>query len=74
VDVNPQAPAPSGKININKADISQLRDLGFTTVQAQNIQRYIKKNGALSSVDDLKKVPGISPDIVDEVKDNITAE
>ena len=64
----------SGKININSADISQLRDLGFTTVQSQNILRYIKKNGPLTSVDDLKNVPGISSDIVDEVKDNITVE
>ncbi len=64
-------PAESGKININKADMSQLRDLGFTTVQSQNILRYIKKKGSLSEVDDLKKVPGISPDIIDEVKDNI---
>lgn len=73
-----QEPVPEAslarKININKADMSQLRDLGFTTVQSQNILRYIKKNGSLSAVDDLKKVPGIPPDIVDEVKDDITAE
>ncbi|MDO8735074.1 MAG: helix-hairpin-helix domain-containing protein [Elusimicrobiota bacterium] len=70
----PVPPADSGRTNINKADMSQLRDLGFTTVQSQNILRYIKKNGSLSSVDDLKKIPGISPDIVEEVKDNITVE
>ncbi|MFA5778634.1 MAG: helix-hairpin-helix domain-containing protein [Elusimicrobiota bacterium] len=67
----PEESIPSGKININKADMSQLRDLGFTTVQSQNILRYIKKNGPMPAVDDLKKVPGISADIIDEVKDNI---
>lgn len=68
------APVKSGKIRINLADVSQLKDLGFTTVQSQNILRYIKKQGPLTSVDQLENVPGISRDIVDEVKDDLTVE
>jgi len=64
----------SEKININTASLPQLLDLGFTTVQAEGILKYIRENGPFLSVDDLKKVPGISEEVVSEVKDNITAK
>ena len=64
----------SEKININRASLPQLLDLGFTTTQSDSILKYIRENGPFKSVDDLKKVPGISEDIVSEVRDNITAK
>ncbi|OGS45210.1 MAG: hypothetical protein A2539_06740 [Elusimicrobia bacterium RIFOXYD2_FULL_34_15] len=59
------------KININEADLKQLKSLGFTTIQSQNILRYKKKNGAFVSVDNLLKVPGITEKIINDIKDNI---
>ena len=64
----------SDKININRAPLPQLLDLGFTTTQADSILKYIRENGPFKSVEDLKKVPGISEDIISEVRDNITAK
>jgi len=62
------------KININEADFQQLVEIGFTTIQSQNILRFKNKNGLFSVVEDLLKVPGISEKILNEVKDNFYAK
>jgi competence ComEA-like helix-hairpin-helix protein len=62
----------AGKVNVNKASLPQLLDLGFTTIQAENILKYVREKGPFGSIDDIKKVPDIPPDIVDEIRDNIT--
>lgn len=61
------------KININTADLSQLIEAGFTPLQAQKILQHREAEGPFSSVDDLYKVPGIPPEVIDSIKDRLEA-
>ena len=64
--------AEEDKINVNRASLPQLLDIGFTTVQAESILKHIREKGPLSSIEDIKKIQGIPADIVDEIKGSIT--
>lgn len=61
------------KMNINTAArIDFEAKLGVKRSVAAAIVDYRDKNGNFKSVDDLKKVPGIDPAVIDAKKDDLT--
>jgi competence protein ComEA len=64
---------PPDKINVNKATSLDFRNwLNFTQKMADAAVAYRTENGPFRSVDDLKKVPGIDPKLIDAKKDHLT--
>ena len=60
-------------VNINSAGAKDLTaSLGFSQDEADALVRYREKNGAFKTLDDVKKVPGISAAKIDAKKDRIT--
>ena len=52
-----------GKLNVNTAAAAQLEEtLGLTEKEAQAIVSYREQSGDIKSLDQLKTVPGVSPD------------
>jgi competence protein ComEA len=65
-------PAPH-EIDVNKATVLNLRNwLHLTEKQADAVVSCRMKNGDFKSLDDLKKVPGITPHFWDLRKDRLT--
>ena len=63
VDVTAYLSKNFGKTNVNKATAAQLEEaLGLTEQEAQAIVSYREQNGDIKSLDQLKSVPGVSPD------------
>jgi competence protein ComEA len=63
----------SGLININTASASQLEELpGIGPVLAERIVAYREANGPFARVEELARVEGISPAMVEEMRDQIT--
>lgn len=72
-----QAPTDSissdGRININTASAEQLKDLpGIGDVLAQRIVLYREFNGPYMNPNDLQKVEGISPTLIESLLPYIT--
>ena len=71
----PSWAADAGKINLNKAtaaELSQLKGIGMK--YAEKIVEFRDKNGPFKQVEDLLKVQGIGPKILEKNKDRITVE
>lgn len=63
----------SSKVNINTANVEQLISLnGIGDVKAKAIIEYRETNGNFSSIEDIKKVSGISESLYEKIKDSIT--
>lgn len=61
-----------GKANINTATAKEIEEaIGFSAEQADAIVRYRSANGEFKDFSDLRKVPGLDPNIIDERKDRI---
>lgn len=61
------------KVNVNKATSIELESgLTLRRSQAAAIVQYRTKNGGIKSLDELKKVPGLDPEKIEEKKDRIT--
>ena len=59
-------------VDVNAATAKDLANgLSFTTVEAEAIVKYRTDNGKFKTIEDLAKVPGIRPDVIDEQKKNI---
>ncbi len=74
-DMSEVSGAESGnnKININRADVSQLQTIpGVGPVTAEKIIEYRKSNGRFATIEDLKKVSGIGEKTFEKLKDHIT--
>ncbi len=68
-------PLPGGPVNINTADavlLDLLPGIGPTT--AQNIIDYREENGPFEQIEDLLKVPGIGPSVLDDLRSLIVVE
>lgn len=68
------APASSGKLNINTASAAELdKQLpGIGPVLAGRIVEYRTNNGPFKTLDDLRKVSGLTKSVIDKIKDLIT--
>jgi competence protein ComEA len=66
----------AGPVDINRADASTLaKELqGVGLARAQAIVAYREKNGAFKSANDLLKVKGIGPKVLDQNRSNIRLE
>ena len=63
----------SGKININTADLSKLKEIpGVGDVKAKSIIDYREKNGGFKSIEDMKNIDGIGDKTFEKIKDSIT--
>ncbi len=63
----------NGKININKADSTQLQEIpGVGPATAQKIIEHRETNGRFQSIDDIKNVNGIGEKTFQNLKDYIT--
>ena len=64
---------PTEPVNVNKASLVDLETLpGVGFILAQNILTYREAFGQYAAVDDLIKVPGITPSILAEIRDYLT--
>ncbi len=60
------------KVNVNKAAAKELEStLELTSKDAEAIVRYRQEKGAFKTLDDLKKVPGVSAAKIEGSKDHI---
>lgn len=67
--------AKQGKINLNKADETQLQNLpGIGPSKAAAILEYRETNGPFKSVEDLKNISGIGDKTFEKLKDLITIQ
>lgn len=75
VGLSPVA-AFAGQVNINAADAKTLeKDLvGIGPKAAKAIVDYRAKNGPFKSVEDLEKVKGIGPKLVEKNRANLTVK
>ncbi len=65
----------AAKININKASAEELTQLqGIGQKYAAKIVEYRDQNGPFASPEDLMKVPGIGPKVLEKNKDLIVVE
>lgn len=64
-----------GKVNINTADINQLKTLpGIGEATAKDIIEYREKNGRFNKIEDIMKVPGIKEGRFNNIKDYIVVD
>ena len=58
-----------GKVSINTASAAEIESvLALTTKDASAIVAYREEHGPFETIDDLKKVPGLDPTVLDEKK------
>lgn len=56
------------QLDINRADFAEIRQLPVDSVMAQKIYEYLMLYGRLNSIYDLLKIPGMTPEKLDELK------
>lgn len=57
--------------SINKVDVAFLvEEIGLPWVEAQKIIDYRKHNGNFTSFDQLYDVPGLDPDVIEQIRDD----
>ena len=62
-------------VNINKADVTAFDSLpGIGPAKAAAIVAYRDEHGSFKSVDDLRKVKGIGPKLMEKIRDKVTVE
>jgi len=72
VDYLTQTFGKESKINVNTAPFEELKSvLGLTTDESRAVVAWRKENGDFKSWQDLKKVPGIDPQKVENKKEMI---
>ena len=63
----------SGKVNINRADETELQTLtGIGPSKAEAIIQYRTENGPFKTIEDLKNISGIGEKTFEKLKDDIT--
>lgn len=64
-----------GKININTATAEELASLKYVGEKlSQRIVEYREENGAFEAVEDITKVPGVGPKVLEFNQDIMTVE
>jgi len=71
---DPFTPADSGKrVNVNIASAAELETLsGIGPVKAQAIVDYRNEHGLFRTVDELVNVPGIGPQTLEQIRDQVS--
>lgn len=69
---SPVSPGIVGSVNINTASFEELRGADFSVTQATRVLAYRERFGGYSSVDDLARVPGFSPEAIAALRDRIS--
>lgn len=65
-------PAPA-KVNVNKASVMDLRNwLGLPASQAAAIVRHREHEGAIQSLGELEKLPGVDAKLIEAHKEHLT--
>ena len=68
-----QTASSGGKININRADSTELQQInGVGPATAEKIIEYRKVNGRFNSIEDIQNVSGIGEKTFEKIKDSIT--
>lgn len=63
------------KIDLNHADAKTLQQLpGIGPKRAEAIVRYREENGLFAATDEVMEVPGIGPELYEQIKDLVTVE
>ena len=63
------------KYDLNAASLAQLERIpGIGFIHAQRIVNYRTASGPFKDLDELEKVPGLTPDMVEDLKDYLTVE
>ena len=65
-------PGSAGPVNINTASFEELRGAEFSVTQATRVLAYRERFGGYSSVDDLARVPGFSPEAIAALRDRVS--
>jgi competence ComEA-like helix-hairpin-helix protein len=74
VEVSEEAELVS-KYDLNAASLAQLERIpGIGFIHAQRIVNYRTASGPFKDLDELQKVPGLTPDMVDDLKVYLTVE
>lgn len=61
-------------INLNNANLDDLKSIGLTKRQAQNLLLHKKKYGDLFSIYELQIVPGFDKEIIEKIAPNVIVE
>jgi competence protein ComEA len=70
---SPPQTTASGRINVNTATVEQLDTLpGIGPALAGRIVSYRQQHGSFASIEELSNVSGISPKMVEALRDKIT--
>jgi competence ComEA-like helix-hairpin-helix protein len=65
----------NGKINVNSANVFHLMNVkGIGQVLAENIVTYRDKKGRFKTLDDLIKVKGIGPNLLNAIRNQLTVD
>ena len=68
----PPPPTHGGVTDINQAGFEELRSAGLSVTQATRVMAYRERFGGYGSVDDLTRVPGFTPDVIEALRGRIT--
>ncbi|MFA6830428.1 MAG: helix-hairpin-helix domain-containing protein [Bacilli bacterium] len=60
------------KVNINQAEVSELKNIGFTESQANSLITYRTENGDFTAIEEIMNVKGIGEATFSKVKNKIT--
>lgn len=71
--LGPLAAMAMEPIDINSADVAQLEKInGIGPAKAKAIVDYRTQNGPFQKIEDLEKVPGIGPKMLEKIKTEVT--
>lgn len=63
------------KLDLNVASLSQIERIpGIGFIHAQRIVNYRTTSGPFKELDELEKVPGLTPDMIEDLKNYLTVE
>lgn len=68
----PPSPVQGGVTDINQAGFEELRSAGLSVTQATRVMAYRERFGGYGAVDDLARVPGFTPDVIEALRGRIT--
>ena len=64
-EAEPSGPQP---VRVNEVTFDELRGLGMSVTQANRVIAYRDRMGGFDSLDDIDRVPGFPPGLLDDVK------